>query len=750
MTRTAKKRGIAFCFVFCLVSWLSAQEGTEPVLTSDLLKIKTMSQIDVSPDGKRAVFVMTTMGQNEKGDYRYLLHLWMAGLDEPGQLTQLTHGESYDSAPRWSPDGTQIAFIRPFDQKPQIWMLPLSGGEAYRVTGAEYGVSGFEWSPDGRKILFTSEIPEWAIDGKPNWASERPGRAWQDTPNWKRITEQKKAEKDKQEKAEIGKKEEDLKEMTEKEKMEPAVTPKPDGTLEEVRAWLDKNASENDPRVFNRLNLQGERQLETEISFSQLFLVEAAPEAECVQITHGFQDFGDPSWSPDGTKIICSSLEYSLHPDRVEDSDLWILNADGSDPKVFLDWKGYSVMAPQYSADGRKILFMAQDQSEKGYALTQLASIAAEGGVPSSLTFEFDRDINGYRLSSDGKFVYFTAPDRGAFPLFRLPLEGGDAETVIGGPRGVREFDLEGKRLVYALTEATNPFELYAADERGQGARRLTSFNAEWLQAKRVVSPQEKWLTRPDGFQIQYWVMEPANRQPGKRYPLVLEMHGGPMAMWGPGEFTMWHEFQLLTSRGYGVVYCNPRGSGGYGFAFQKANYRNWGKGPASDILAAAGEAAKLEWVNPEQQTVTGGSYAGYMTAWIVTQDHRFKAAVAQRGVYEISVFFGEGLAWHLVPYHYGGYPWDAEARKYLDANSPQTFVKNIKTPLLIIHSDEDYRTGVVQSEYLYKSLKAMNKPVEYVRYPHEGHELSRSGNPKRRMDRLNRIIEFFERFIEH
>jgi dipeptidyl aminopeptidase/acylaminoacyl peptidase len=220
--------------------------------------------------------------------------------------------------------------------------------------------------------------------------------------------------------------------------------------------------------------------------------------------------------------------------------------------------------------------------------------------------------------------------------------------------------------------------------------------------------------------------------------------------MWGPGEFTMWHEFQLLTSRGYGIVYCNPRGSGGYGFDFKKANYRNWGVGPASDILAACDEAAKLEWVDQDQQVVTGGSYAGYMTAWIVSQDHRFKAAVAQRGVYELSVFFGEGRAWRLVPNHYGGYPWEEEARKFLDANSPQTFVENIKTPLLIIHSDEDYRTGLIQSEYLYKSLKILGRPVELVRYPGEGHELSRSGNPKRRMDRLNRIFEFFERYVTH
>jgi dipeptidyl aminopeptidase/acylaminoacyl peptidase len=245
--------------------------------------------------------------------------------------------------------------------------------------------------------------------------------------------------------------------------------------------------------------------------------------------------------------------------------------------------------------------------------------------------------------------------------------------------------------------------------------------------------------------------MEPVNRQNGTKYPVVLEMHGGPSAMWGPGESSMWHEFQLLCSWGYAVVYANPIGSSGYGDEFRRANYRNWGKGPASDVLAALDDALqKHNWMDKEQQFLTGGSYAGYLTAWIVSQTQRFDAAVAQRGVYELEFFFGEGNAWRLVPDHFGGYPWEPEARAAMEANSPQTFVADINTPLLIIHSDFDLRTGVRQSELLYRSLKILDRPVEYVRYPGEGHELSRSGNPLRRMDRLNRIVEFFERYAEH
>jgi dipeptidyl aminopeptidase/acylaminoacyl peptidase len=244
--------------------------------------------------------------------------------------------------------------------------------------------------------------------------------------------------------------------------------------------------------------------------------------------------------------------------------------------------------------------------------------------------------------------------------------------------------------------------------------------------------------------------MEPVNKKEGVKYPTVLQMHGGPSAMWGPGEGSMWHEFQVMTAMGYGVVYANPRGSGGYGKAFQKGNYRDWGDGPSADVLGSLDDAtSKYSWINKDQYFLTGGSYAGYLTAWIVSHDHRFKAAFSQRGVYELTFFLGEGNAWRLVPNHFG-YPWEDGVKEIMDYNSPQTYVQNIKTPLLIKHGDVDYRTGVRQSELLYKSLKILGRPVEYVRYPDEGHEMSRSGAVHRRIDRIGRIVEFFERYVTH
>ena len=218
----------------------------------------------------------------------------------------------------------------------------------------------------------------------------------------------------------------------------------------------------------------------------------------------------------------------------------------------------------------------------------------------------------------------------------------------------------------------------------------------------------------------------------------------------GPGEFSMWHEFQMFCSFVYGVVYSNPRGSAGYGYSFQHANFKDWGQGPMGDIMGAVDDAtAHYPMINKDQMFVTGGSYAGYMTAWIIGHSNRFKAAAALRGVYDLSTFFGEGNAYELVPAEFGGFPWEPDTRKILDEQSPITHVAEIHTPLLIIHGSSDNRTGIVQGQMLFRALKQLDRPVEYIRYPGAGHELTRSGEPRQRMDHMLRILEFFERYTK-
>jgi dipeptidyl aminopeptidase/acylaminoacyl peptidase len=312
---------------------------------------------------------------------------------------------------------------------------------------------------------------------------------------------------------------------------------------------------------------------------------------------------------------------------------------------------------------------------------------------------------------------------------------------------GIRDYDVGASVLAQVVTHPGNPWELYAGSADGKVTAPLTAHNA-WIKDRQLSPYEGHRLVQADGVTVDYWTIKPPNFDPAKKYPLLVQIHGGPTAMWGPGEQSMWHEFQFYAARGYVVMFANPRGSGGYGKDFQRANFKDWGIGPASDVLAAASFTAKESYVDKDRQVLTGGSYGGYLTAWIVGHDHRFKAAVSQRGVYDLSTFYGEGNAWFLVPLYWGGYPWEKEVRAILDRDSPLSYVSNIKTPLLIQHGDVDFRTGVIQSQILYKSLKQLGRDVEYVRYPRATHELSRSGEPRQRLDTLVRYEEFFRRYI--
>jgi len=705
------------------VPGLSFAQIKKPIVAGDLMKIAITQQIQISPDGSKAVMLVARKAVKNDNEYYYTRHLYLADLVSGAEPTQMTFGERMDTSPQWSPDGKQIAFVRADGDKSQIWVLPLSGGEAHAITKSETGASNPKWSPDGKKLLYSSGIPFYQLEGKTPWTYERPGRIQGDEPNFKAMK------------------------VDEKKKI--ATTP--DGTLEEVRAWLAKNNSESNPRIVTRQNFQGELNLSPDEDFSHLFIKAIDSDEKAVQLTNGFQDFKSANWSPDGKNIICESRVFKIHPDRERDTDLWIIDATTKAAKEFLTWKNYSISNPSYSPDGTQILFAAQNNVDRHAQQTQLAIVAATGGMPQLLTTALDRDVNNGIFSADSKTLYFTSQTEGSIPLFSIPAKGGAITKVFGKENGINDFDLKGDKIVFALTETKNPWEVFILNTKDKSTKQLTKLNEGWLEAKLISIPKEYWINRPDGSKVQYWVMDPIGKKEGVKYPTILNIHGGPTAMWGPGIFGMWHEYQLETSWGYGLVYSNPRGSGGYGDKFKKANFKDWGNGPASDILGSLDDAAaKNSWIDKDQLFVEGGSYAGYMVAWLISHDNRFKAANAQRGVYELTTFMGEGNAWSLVPNDFGGYPWEPETKKLLDSESPYSYVKNINTPLLIIHGDQDLRTGIIQGEMLYKSLKILNKPVEYVRYPKEGHELTRSGNPGRMMDHMLRVIEFFERYVKH
>lgn len=709
-----------FLLILCFLQFsvLIAQNGTERVLVTDLLKIKQAGDIAFAPDGSKALYTVTSIENDpeNKDEYKYSTQLFLA--DFTAAPVQLTRGES-SRQPVWSPDGRRIAFVRAVKGKSQIFIMPVAGGEAFQLTQSNYSVGNPRWSPDGKQLLCTvslsfSELMKDSLFNPtkqpPSWSLEKPGFA-----------------------------------KNEHTILKKGIKPNADGSLDEIRAYLNKDVEDKKAKVINRLNFQGEAATEPEMSFNQLAVIDAQEGATLKPLTKGFYSFSQPVWTADGKQIVytASGSSTEQHPDRDQDSRIFVMNTDGTNYKLIVGEKGKRYSNPTLSPDGKILAF--QYSPVEGLSIPRLATLAFGAANPTISEIAFDRIASNLKFTEAGNALYWSAQSNGGQPVYRYDLKTRKLEQLSDYTTGVTDFDIRKNRIVYARTEVASPSELYVADASMKNARRISDLNTAWLKNKKLSLPEKHTLTNDKGQTIEYWIMKPTFAEAGKKYPLLLEMHGGPTAMWGPGEQSMWHEFQFFCSKGYGIVYANPRGSGGYGLDFMKANYRDWGTGPASDVLAAATEAAKEAWADTSRQVITGGSYAGYLTAWIVAHDNRFKAAFAQRGVYDLTTFMGEGNAWRLTP-NYFGYPW--EAQKVLDDNSPYTFVTQIKTPLLIKHGENDLRTGVIQSEMLYKSLKILGRDVEYVRMPGATHELSRSGNVRQRIDRMLRIYEFMERYV--
>lgn len=671
------------------------------ITADDLYRIKWVSDPQVSPDGQRILFARKTIDR-ETNEYRNAI--WLApttgGLGAAYQFT------SDGTTPRWSPDGSQIAFVStrkgpmPDPQgdedpgkrdkrcgkgKPQIWVMPALGGEARQITFAKYGAGDPKWSPDGQQILFTAttgdlpEIPEH--DGKRE-------------PRSHRIT-----------------------------------------------------------RIMYRFNNRGYIYEQR----THLFVVPAAGGA-MRQLTDGDWDDGSAAWSPDGTQILFCT---DRHEDRwyTPTSEIWLMGADGSNPRALLADDVSEYYDPAWSPDGTQIAFLGGPQWGAGGHTDVF--VMRMGEAPRCLTtahFQTFSDSIGSDMrtdhadptpvwAKDGQSLFVLGNECGTGNIYQLSVADGTLTPVTTGQHHVLGFSFDAGQhtLALARADAQQPGDIFVHWRDSGSEARLTDVNADWLSEVRLSAPETFHFTGAQGWDIEGWLLKPPDFDATKQYPLILEIHGGPNTAYG---YSFNQEFQILAAKGFIVLYTNPRGSTSYGREFSQAVRGIWGKEDYEDMMAGVDAALAMGFVDPERLGVTGGSYGGIMTNWIVGHTNRFKAAVTQRSISNLVSKFGvSDIGPWMAKENWGGAPWEAPDRYAF--HSPITYVQNIVTPLLIIHSDEDWRCPIAEAEQLFTALKWLRREVEFLRFEGQNHELSRSGHPRLRVERLNAIADWFTDHIQ-
>ena len=643
----------------------------------DITRIRWVSDAQISPDGQRVAFVVTTLCEERD---QYLSNIWMVAVDG-GAPRRLTSGDKRDGAPRWSPDGTRLAFVseRQGQKRPQLYVMPLDGGESVRLTELAQGVADPVWSPDGRRLAFVSRV---GGDEEPQVTAEEP----------------------------------------------PSRPARVITTL--------KYKMNGEGFVYDRR--------------SHLFVV-TVDDGTVSQLTDGNYNHGEPAWSPDGTQLAFTSAR---HAGRDEDdaSDVWIMPATGGEPRRLTDTAG-PVGRPSFSPDGRTIAYLGHRQRYDAGYNWRLYIITTAGGAPTCLSGALDHNCRalgeqGPLWSADGRALTVSVQARGDVSVYQFDANASHApKAVLNGPRQVTALSAaaDGSLLAFAAMDPTNPAEIFTCLPDGSAERRLTDLNGE-LRAEVALSPPQRIACERDGCALDVWVMKPHGFDPGTRYPLLLNIHGGPHMMYGHDFFD---EFQVYTGAGYAVLYANPRGSQGYGEAFTRAVIGDWGGVDYADVSAALDAALQqCDFIDPNRLGVMGGSYGGYLTTWAVGHTGRFKAACSERAVNNVHTLFGTSDIGHsFAEAQSGCLPWDNLAW-YLE-RSPLTYAANITTPLLIMHAENDLRCPIEQAEQLFVALMKQHKEVRFVRFPDEGHDLSRAGKPRHRLQRFRIILEWFASHLE-
>jgi dipeptidyl aminopeptidase/acylaminoacyl peptidase len=666
-----------------------------------LYELAWLEEVRLSPDGAQLAYVLVSVDR-QANTYRRAIYVVAAAGGQPRRFTQ---GKKQDRQPRWSPDGRRLAFVSTRDdERGQLYVIESDGGEARQVSSLPNGASDPAWSPDGRTLACLSPVSE--EERRREDAGEQP--------------------------------------------------PAPADAWEARRAKEQRQHDEErtiDPRVVSRLPYRSGTSYFDERR-RHVYLIELADEGAPAptprRITDGDLHYGPPAWMPDGGSLLTTATRDPEADSPFAYYDLLRVPADGGAP-TSLTAAGFSYFDPQPSPDGRLIAFRRLREDKLLAEGSRVAIIPAEGGEISDLTAHTDLNVESYRWHPDGTSLLFVAGWQGDAHVYQIGLPGTPSyragETLLGGRRIVSEFDVGPDGSVAAIVgDPANPCDLFLRRPDGD-ERRLTAINDRLLGQRTIVPIDELRYNAPDGAEVQGWTLYPPDFDPERRYPLVVHIHGGPHVMWGPGFRSMWHEWQAAAAAGYIVFFCNPRGSDGYGELWRDAIRAAWGERDSPDILAGVERMLATGVVDAERVAVTGGSYGGYMTAWLLSHSDRFCCGIAARGVYNLISHHSTSDAHELIENEFNGFPW--ELAEELWDHSPLAHAHKISAPLLLLHSELDYRVPISEAEQLFAFLRRQKKVVELVRYPREGHELTRSGEPNHRADHMRRTLAWLDRYCK-
>jgi dipeptidyl aminopeptidase/acylaminoacyl peptidase len=680
-----------------------------PFYPEDIYRLRFVSDPQISPDGAAVAYTVSTADpESNRGQTQ--IRLVPAG---GGPSRPVTAGPGAHSQPRWSPDGKTLAFVSDRAGKAQVFLLPLGGGEAVQFTAQPAGAKSPAWSPDGRHIAYLSaDVPY-----------EQPAVPDLDSPLARALTGSART------------------------------FPAPDVRVtSSIKYKADtRGLFPKDPSLWVA-DLDG-----------------AAPMRVPARLADGVQ----PVWSPCGRYIALAAPSLDeLESHLVHRILLWDREAP-EQVRVLHNCLG-PVKMMAWAPDGGTLAFVSHDRRYGSATHNQICRLTlaagpeglSAAGEPQVLTGSFAVTVsNEVRTDSrvappatllwspDGRWLYFVASERGSAHLFRVAAGGGAVERVTPANRWVvAGFSFtSGGVGALQVGEATRPDEIYAfALHSGDEPRRLTDENGPLLAEVKLADPIHLTARAADGQEIEGWLLEPYGRRPGEpgRWPMVLEIHGGPHGCWG---WTFHTEFQAVAAQGYAVLYLNPRGSHAYSPEFTRACVGDWGGQDYGDLMTGVDVALeRFPWIDPDRLGVTGNSYGGFMTSWMIGSTDRFKAAVVQGVVAnQLSMFGTSDIGYHFNVDELGADPWSPEGRSEMIRRSPVFLAPNVTCPVLVVHAEEDHRCPIGQGEELFTALKVLGKTAAFVRYPGEDHLVTGKGRPRNRVDRLFRVVDWFRAFIQ-